>query len=174
MPLFYDIYGFSNKRDSILIESFLDEFAFREKIETWEGSELGIYKNEKYGVAETWVPIRTLTEAIEYGIKNKNHGFSFYIGPDGLKDDIKSLMLKFTYDASFVYGLSIEENTDSGRDNYKRAIELEIILKKLLPIEMTSIQVECAPADDREEFKEGVELWKEMNEEKRKTLYNIS
>lgn len=174
MPPFYDIYGFSRKRDSELIEKFLDKFAFRKSIETWEGCELEIFENEKYSVKEKKVSVNTLTEVIAYGINNPNHGFSFYLGSDGLKEDIKSLILKFTYDSSIIYGLSIEENKEYGNGNYKRALELETILKDFLPLEKTSIQVEYAPADDWNEFNEGIEFWKEMNEEERKTLYNTN
>jgi len=172
MPPFYDIYGFSRKRDPKLIEKFLDKFAFRKSIESWEGCEFEIFENEKYNVKEKKVPVNTHTEVIDYGVNNLNHGFSFYLGTDGLKDDIKSLILKLTYDSSIIYGISIEEKTEFGKDNYKRALELETILKELLSLDKTSIQFEYAPADDLEEFNEGIEMWAGMNIEKRKTLYN--
>lgn len=173
MPPYYDIYGLSKQRDKKTIETFLNYFANRNKIEDREGQEIAVYKNEKYKIEETWTSIRTLTEVIDFGLKNQNFGFAFYIG-DNLKKGINHIILKFTFDGKIIFGISVEENrlTDGGKliDNYNKALEIEKTIAELTNSLKTSIQFEYAPSDDEEEFDSDIEMWRNMNEEKRKQI----
>ncbi len=170
MPLCYDIYGLSRQRDKVTVEKFLNYFADRNKIEDVEGQEIAVYKNEKYNTEETWIPVRTLTEVIDFGLENSNLGFTFYIGKN-LEKGISDIILKFTFDGKIIFGISVEENRigDDGKliDNYDKALEIEIKIAKLTNSTKTSIQFEYAPSDDEEEFDSDIEIWKDMKEEKR-------
>lgn len=171
MPPYYDVYGLSRQRDKKTVETFLNYFTNRDKIEDRDGQEVTVYKNEKYRTEETWTSIRTLTEVIEFGLKNPNFGFAFYIG-DNLKKGINHIILKFTFDGKIIFGISVEENrlTDGGKliDNYDKALEIEKTIAELTNSSKTSIQFEYAPSDDEEEFDRDIEMWRNMNEEKRK------
>lgn len=171
MPQCYDIYGLSLQRDKETIETFLSHFTNREKIEDREAQEIAVYRNEKYDIEETWTSISSLTEVIDFGLKNKSFGFAFYIG-DNLNEGINHLILKFTFDGKMIFGISIEENRLSGDgkliDNYDKALEIEKTIRDLTNSTKTSIQFEYAPSDDEEEFDIEIELWRNMNEEKRK------
>lgn len=173
MPPYYDIYGLSKQRDKKTVETFLNYFANRNKIEDREGQEIAFYKNEKYKTEETWTSIRTLTEVIDFGLKNQNLGFAFYIG-DNLKKGINHIILKFTFDGKIIFGISVEENrlTDGGKliDNYDKALEIEKTIAELTNSSKTSIQFEYAPSDDEEEFDSDIEMWRNMNEEKQKQI----
>ncbi len=162
MPPFYDIYGLSHKRDKQTIEKFLDFYCFREKVEHREGQEIRIYKNERYGLYDIDIPVKTLSEVIEYGVNNSNHGFAFYIS-DNLKENVKDLVLKFTYDGKIIFGVSIEENllTKDGKlvDNYNKAQIIEMSIAALTNSIKTSIQLEYPPSDDEEEFDNDIKLW---------------
>ncbi|MEA5257880.1 hypothetical protein VB264_08785 [Arcicella aquatica] len=170
MPPYYDIYGLSKQRDKVTVEKFLDYFSYRDKIENREEQEIFVYKNEQYDVEETWTSIRTLTEVIDYGLIHRNYGFAFYIG-DYLKKEVSHIILKFTFDEKIIFGISIEEKllkNGSLIDNYDKAFEVEKLIIELTNATKTSIQVEYAPSDDEDEFDDDIELWKNMNEEKRK------
>ncbi|WP_421798240.1 hypothetical protein [Haliscomenobacter sp.] len=173
MPPYYDIYGLSKQRDKKTVETFLNYFANRNKIEDRAGQEIAVYKNEKYKIEETWTSIRTLTEVIDFGLKNQNFGFAFYIG-DNLKKGIHHIILKFTFDGKIIFGISVEENrlTDGGKliDNYDKTLEIEKTIAELTNSSKTSIQFEYAPSDDEEEFDSDIEMWRKMNEEKRKQI----
>ena len=171
MPPYYDIYGLSKQRDKKTVETFLGHFAKRDKIEDRVGQEIAVYKNEKYGTEETWTAISTLTEVLDFGLRNKNFGFAFYIG-DNLKEGINHIILKFTFDGKIIFGISVEEKKidDNGNliDNYDKALEVEKKIAELTNSTKTSIQFEYAPSDDEDEFDSDIELWRNMNEEKRK------
>jgi hypothetical protein len=173
MPPFYDIYGLSRQRDKKTIEKFLNYFSEREKIENRAGQEIAVFKNEKYKIAETWTTINTLTEVIDFGLENKNFGFAFYIG-DNLKQGVNHIILKFTYDAKIIFGISVEEKriAENGEiiDNYDKALEIEKSISELTNAVKTSIQFEYAPSADEEEFDSDIEIWRSMNEEKRKQI----
>lgn len=108
MPPFYDIYGFSKQRDKNTVEKFLSYFAHREKIENRTGQEIIVYKNDKYGIEETWIPVNSLTDVIEFALENVNFGFAFYIS-DNLREGINDVILKFTFDGKVIYGISVKE-----------------------------------------------------------------
>ena len=170
MPAYYDIYGLSNQRDKETIEKFLIHFSNREKIENVEEQEIAVYKNEKYKVDETWIPVNSLTQVIDFGLAKDNHGFAFYIG-DHLKNGISHIILKFTFDGKIIFGISIAENqlSESGKliDNYDKAVEVEKSISVLTNATRTSIQFENPPSDDEEEFDREIGIWKKMKEDKR-------
>ena len=164
MPPFYDIYGFSKHRDKQTIEKFLTYFCRRDKIENVEGQEIAIYQNDKYKVEEQFIPVSSLTEVIEFGLKYSNYGFAFYIGKrEHYENDINGVILKFTFDGKIIFGISVEEHrlSDQGAliDNYDKAIEIEKRIVELTNSAKTSIQFENAPSDDEEEFDSDIELW---------------
>lgn len=171
MPPYYDIYGLSRQRDKRTVEKFLNYFSIREKIENREGQEIVVYKNEKYKIGETLITISTLTEVIDFGLENKNFVFAFYIG-DNLKKGINHIILKFTFDGKIIFGISVEEKKIEYNgnliDNYDKAIEVEKAIAELTNATKTSIQFEYAPSDDEEEFDSDIEIWRNMNDEKRK------
>jgi hypothetical protein len=171
MPPFYDIYGLSKNRDKKTIEKFLNHYSHREKIENREGQEIAVYKNEKYKTDAIGTPISTLTEVIDWGVKNQNLGFAFYIG-DNLREGINHIILKFTFDGKIIFGISVEENrlVENSKliDNYDKALEIEKKIAELTNSTKTSIQFEYAPSDDEEEFDSDIEMWRNMNEEKQK------
>ncbi len=176
MSPFYDIYGLSKQRDRETIDVFLDFYCHRELIEDFKGQrvEIAIYKNDKYGVDERFVPVDYLHEVIAYGLSHQSIGFAFYVGvKSNYKKDIDDLILKFTFDGKMIFGVSIEENriTHDGKliDNYDSALEIEKTIARLTNATKTSIQFEYAPSDDEEEFDQDIEVWRNMNEEKRKT-----
>ena len=162
---FYDIYGFSKNRNKETIDKFIAHYANRKEVENCGNCELVIQKYKKYISNELLIPVKTLSEVIDYGIKNKNHGYAFYLPLTGLKEDIKSVILKFTYDSSIIFGLSIEAESDSEEDNYLRAFELETEMRELFFTVETSIQFEYPPSEDEEDFKESKKAWEEMNKE---------
>jgi hypothetical protein len=175
MPPFYDIYGISKSRDKETIELFLNFYCQRELIENFEGKgvEVAIYSNEKYGVKETYIPVNTLSEVIDYGLSRPNLGFAFYIGTkSNYKKDIDGVILKFTFDDKIIFGISIEENslTDEGQliDNYDKALEIQKEIQELTNSTKTCIQFEYAPADDEEEFDSDIKHWQIIKESKQK------
>ena len=97
-----DIYGLSDKRDKEIIEMFLSEFAYRDQIEARAGDIVTIFSNEKYNVNKEDIPIETTTDLINLGVKSRGKGFCAYFHR-GLKPDITSLLLKFTYDDKIIY-----------------------------------------------------------------------
>ncbi|MBO9703185.1 MAG: hypothetical protein J7604_23425 [Sporocytophaga sp.] len=173
MPPFYDIYGLSKERNKKTIETFLNHFSYRDKIEDRTGQEILVDENKKYNIKESCTPISTLSEVINYGINTPNHGFAFYIS-DNLKEGVNNLILKFTYDGKIIFGVSIEENdiVKNGKlaDNYNKALKIERLIEELTNSYKTSIQFEYAPSDDEEEFDLDIDLWKQMNEDKKRTL----
>jgi hypothetical protein len=171
MPLHYDIYCLSENRNKKTIEEFLDYFSFRNKIENRDNQEISIIGNKEYNIKESWIPIRTISEVIDYGIENSNIGFAFYIG-DNLKKGISHIILKFTFDKKMIFGICVQEerlvDNQQITDNYKFALEVENTISKLTDSKKTSIQFENPPADDEVEFDESMEVWRKMNEEKSK------
>lgn len=166
MPPYYDIYGLSKQRDKQTIEKFLNHFSSRDRIENRDGQEIIVYKNEKYNIEETSTAIKTLSDVIDFGLRNRDLGFAFYIG-DNLKKDINHIILKFTFDGKIIFGISIEEKIilDNGelQDNYDKASAIEETILKLTNSIKTSIQFEYAPSDDEEEFDRDIELSVKMN-----------
>lgn len=173
MPNYYDVYVLSESRDKRTVEKFLNQFCFRDKIENIEEQEIAVRKNEKYDVEETWIKIKTISEVINFGLKESNHGFVFYIS-DNFKEDISHIILKFTFDGKIIFGVSVEESRidENGRlvDNYGRALNIERLISELTDARKTSIQFENAPSDDEEEFDKEIEVWKSMNESKKTGL----
>lgn len=161
MPQYYDIYALSEKRDKETIEVFLNHFCFRDEIENRKGEDIGIYANEKYNISELIIDINTLSEVIEYGIANPNHGFAFYIG-DHLKENISHVILKFTYDGKIIFGLSINSKDDTSNDTYSTAERIVNEIASLINSVKTSIQFENPPADDEDEFDENMLLWNKV------------
>lgn len=155
MPPCYDIYVLSSQRNAATIERFLNRFSHRERIENREGQQIAVYKNEKYGIRESLIPIETLTEVIEFGIAHPHLGFSFYIS-DHLKGEISYIILKFTFDEKIIFGISIEKNriTDRGTaaDNFDSATALAQEMKELTGASHSLILTEYAPPDDEDEF----------------------
>ena len=175
MPPFYDIYGLSKQRDKKTIKTFLNFYCHQKLNENYvgQGVEIAVYENDKYKIEENYIPVDNLSEVIDYGLNHPNIGFAFYIGEKAnYKKDIESIILKFTFDGKIIFGISVEESriTDNGKliDNYDKAVEVEKAITVLTNSEKTSIQFEYAPADDEEEFDSGIEMWRNMNEEKRK------
>lgn len=180
MPPFYDIYGLSKQRDKKTIETFLDFYCHQNLIENYvgQGIEIAIYKNEKYKIEENYIPVDNLSEVINYGLNHPNIGFAFYIGEkSNYKKDIDGIILKFTFDGKIIFGISVEENRIAGNgmliDNYDKALEIEKSIAVLTNSTKTSIQFEYAPSDDEEEFDSDIEMWRNMNEEKRKQIKHI-
>ncbi|OIN57035.1 hypothetical protein [Arsenicibacter rosenii] len=173
MPPYYDIYGLSRHRNKKTIEKFLSYFSIRGDIENREEEEITVHKNEKYNIKETWTSINSLTEVIDFGLENKTLGFAFYIS-NHLKEGVNNIILKFTFDGKIIFGISVEEKriSDNGKliDNYDKALEIEKTIAELTNSTKTSIQFEYAPSDDEEEFDSDIEMWRTMNEEKRKII----
>ncbi|MEI6409930.1 MAG: hypothetical protein WCR52_11135 [Bacteroidota bacterium] len=94
-----------------------------------------------------------MTEVIDYGITHPNHGFAFYIS-DHLKGKITGIILKFTYDGKFIFGLSVEEKNTQLQDNYELAQKIAKEMAELTVSYKTAIQLEYAPPDDEDEFDE--------------------
>ncbi len=167
MAPFYDIYGFSRLRNKQTIEKFLAHFCIREMAEDREGQEIWSPANARHGLEEIEIPVQTLTEVIDYGVNHPKQGFAFYIS-EGLKN-VKSIILKFTFDGNMIFGISIEEKMVSkdGKllNNYLEATQIAKQIATLTESIKTSIQFEYPPSDDEAEFNSDMELWKGMNEE---------
>lgn len=176
MPPYYDIYGLSVQRNKETIEKFLNHFAYREEIEACEGQEIAVYKNEKYNTKEICRPINTLTEVINFGTENPNLGFAFYIS-GSLKEDVKSIILKFTFDSKIIFGISVEEKRLIGNrkltNNYERVLEIEKSIAEITNSKKTSIEFEYPPSDDEEEFDSDIEMWRNMNIEMSKKICEL-
>ncbi len=165
MPPFYNIYALSKQRNQIDIEKFLNYFSYRNEIENRSGQEIIALENAN-DKNEIRLPINVLREVLEFGVKNSDYCFVFYIN-DNLKEDIKEVILKFTSDRQIIFGVSIESKKiiEDGSlvDNYDRACELEKLLSDIAATSKTSIQIEYAPADNEEEFDEDIHYWKAVN-----------
>lgn len=161
---YFDIYVLSDERNTEAIEKFLMRYCDRAANEMRDGGqEIAIYKSDKYGIAEQFIPIDTLTAVIRHGTQNLHHGFCFYISRH-LKG-VKDVMLKFTYDGKMVFGVSIDTGLHDDYGNYPYAKQLAGELKKITKGYKENITVEYAPADDEEEFDADVAMWQAMNDE---------
>lgn len=149
-----DIYGLSDKRDKETIEIFLSEFAYRDKIEDRAGDIVTIFSNKKYNVNKEDISIETTTDLIDVGVKNSDKGFCAYF-QSGLKPDITSLLLKFTYDNKIIYGVSVDESNKTGAMNVSEKLIKDFHVKDV------SIEFENPPADDEAEFYKNKEEWKD-------------
>lgn len=164
MPPLYDIYGLSHNRDVETIEKFLDHYCVRDKEEKRTEEEIQVWGNSRYGIEEILIPIATLSEVINYGVNNPDHGFVFYIS-NHLKGDIKSIILKFTYDKKIIFGVSIEEKIYiSGNliENKENAIKVLNQIVHLTSSYKSSIQFEYPPSDDEDEFDESIKMWSNL------------
>ncbi|MNJ91919.1 hypothetical protein D3C87_95740 [compost metagenome] len=167
MPPYYDIYGLSAKRDKETIERFLEHFTHRDLIEDREGQEIFVMSNEKYGQEDFSIPVKTLSEVIQFGIDYPDVGFCFYIGTrSNLKSGIGDVLLKFTFDAKVIFGVAIEDNTlledGSQASNFPNAVKIKEQIEALTEAYKSSIQFEYAPADSEEEFDADIEIWKNL------------
>jgi hypothetical protein len=169
MPPCYDIYVCSNKRDKKTIERFLNHFANRKLIEDQSNCEIFIAGSDKYNIDESSVKVNSLTQILDFGIAKKEIGFAYYIS-NNLDERINHIILKFTFDAKIIFGISIETKriapTGNLLDNYKQALTIEQEMCELSNSIKSSIQVEYAPSDDEKEFEEDKKLWNEMNVQK--------
>ena len=150
----FDIYGLSDKRDKEIIELFLSAFAYRDQIEARAGDIVTIFSNEKYNVNKEDISIETTTDLINFGVRNRNKGFCAYFHR-GLKPDITSLLLKFTYDDKIIYGVSVDESNKTGAMNVREKLIKDFHVKDV------SIEFENPPADDEAEFYKNKEEWKD-------------
>ena len=166
MSLCYDIYAISNHRTTKTIEQFLTHFGDRAEMEDKSGHEIMVDAQPAYAVDERVIPIQTLTQVIDYGVAHPQQGFSFYISKH-LKTKLRYLILKFTYDQKMIVGISVELTDAQQNDNYPLACILEEELVALTNAYASSIQVECAPADDEEEFYENKKIWEKLNVDKK-------
>jgi hypothetical protein len=149
-----DIYGLSDKKDNKVIELFLSEFTYRDQIEARAGDIVTIFSNEKYNVYKEDIAIETTTDLINLGVRNRNKGFCAYFHR-GLKPDITSLLLKFTYDDKIIYGVSVDESNESRARDVRDKLITDFCVKDV------SIEFENPPADDEAEFYENKEAWKD-------------
>lgn len=167
MPPFYDIYGLSKKRDKETIERFLEHFTHRDLIEDREGQEIFGMPNKKYGQEDFSIPVKTLSEVIQFGIDNPNVCFCFYMGTrTNLKSGIGDVLLKFTFDAKVIFGVAIEDTIlledGSLASNFPYALKVKEQIEALTGAHKSSIQFEYAPSNDEEEFDADMEVWKNL------------
>lgn len=163
MGAFYDIYGLSLRRDETTVERFLKHFCYRESIEPISEKWIQVQSSEKYQVSEVELPLNSIAEMLEYAICNPTHCFVFY-NQVALKAEIKCIILKFTWDEKIVFGISIEEWTASGTDNYLQARIIEAEIKLITESYKSYISVEYPPASDEEEFNEDVVMWRNIGD----------
>ncbi|MDH6309600.1 hypothetical protein M2451_001966 [Dysgonomonas sp. PFB1-18] len=156
MPPFYDIYGLSKKRDRETIEKFLDYFCYRDEIENL-GKDEGIFilESEDYNIQEDFIPVKTLSEVIDFGINNPNQAFAFYLSQP-LKN-VESVILCFTYDNQIVLGVSVEVNrieNDRFIDNSAICDQLAATIVKLTSAHKTIMGLELPPPRSESELDE--------------------
>ncbi|MDO7877108.1 hypothetical protein Q5H93_20350 [Hymenobacter sp. ASUV-10] len=153
--MFYDIYGLSLERNSATVERFLARFCWRAGLEPLTDTFLQVWPREKYPtVPMVELDIHSIAELTDYAERNPTHGFNFYTQV-ALRSDIKTVIIKFTYDAKVVFGISI---TDWG-DNYSQAHAIEKEIREITQAYKSYISLEYPPADDEEEFDEDMIVW---------------
>ena len=164
----FDIYGFSRAREQNTIEDFLNYYIHRDKSERYHGLEITVWENEKYGIDE-WFNIGgeniSLSEVIEYGVKNKKHGFTNYIYAPYCKSIVERVILHFTYDGALIFGVSIDAGEVYDINKYNNALKVAHELIGRFGIIKTSIQWLTGPAKDEEEFDSDIKYWTERHKE---------
>ncbi|UOQ75117.1 hypothetical protein [Hymenobacter cellulosilyticus] len=156
--MFYDIYGLSMGRDQSTVERFLRHFCYRDPIaEPLQDQWVQVWPSEKYHIPELIeLPMTSIADMIAYAVRHPNHGFVFY-NQFALRTNVKSAIVKFTYDGKVVFGISIS-------DAYQvLAIEAEI--KHVTQAYKSYIAVEYPPACDEEEFDADVLMWQDSRED---------
>ena len=108
MSAFFDIYCLSNGRNEATVERFLQYFCYREHLEPLPEMWIQVSPSEKYCVPKVELPLNSIAEMIDYAVRNPTHCFSFY-SKNALRNDLKTVIIKFTYDGKVVFGISIEE-----------------------------------------------------------------
>lgn len=151
----FDIYGLSDKKDKELINKFLSEFAHRDQIEDRSGDIVAIFSDQNDDANQENIAVETTTDLIELGVKTFNKGFVAYFHK-GLKPDITSLLLKFTYDNKIIYGVSVDQNNKTEARNVRDKLIRDFHVKDV------SIECEFPPADDESEFYRNKEYWKDI------------
>lgn len=147
MPPFYDIYGLSQKRDKETIEVFLNYFCYREKEENRSSGEGIFLENEEF------IPVNTLSQVIDYGIKNPNWVFAFYLNK--YFKNVESVILCFTNDNQIVFGVSVEVNRiENGQliDNADKCDQLAEAIAVLTSAHKTIMGVELPPPRSKRTF----------------------
>lgn len=155
MPPFYDIYGLSQKRDKETIEVFLNYFCYREKEENRSSGEGIFLENEELGIDEEFIPVNTLSQVIDYGIKNPNWVFAFYLNK--YFKNVESVILCFTNDNQIVFGVSVEVNRiENGQliDNADKCDQLAEAIAVLTSAHKTIMGVELPPPRSENEINE--------------------
>jgi len=164
----FNIYGFSRAREQNTIEDFLNYYIHRDKSERYHGLEITVWENEKYGIDE-WFNIGgenvSLSEVIEYGVKNKKHGFTNYIYAPYCKSIVERVILHFTYDGALILGISTDAGEIHDINKYNSALKLERELIDRFGMIKTSIQRLTPPGKDEEEFDSDIKYWIERHKE---------
>ncbi len=155
MPPFYDVYGLSKKRDKETIEVFFDYFCYREKEENRDAGEGIFLENEELGTNEEFIPVKTLSEVINHGVKNPSHTYAFYLNK--YFKNVESVILCFTHDNQMVFGVSVELNRMENRqltDNADICDQLSETIVQLTSAHKTIMGVELPPPRSEGELDE--------------------
>jgi hypothetical protein len=162
--MFYDVYGLSRKRDAATIERFLHHFCYRDQLEPLVDQWLQVWVKGTGFLDEVERPLTTVDELVTYAVQHPTHCFVWY-QQFALRGDIKSVILKFTYDEQIVFGISLAEGQADGTDNFAWALQVEAAIRQLTEAHKHYIAVEYPPADDEQEFDVDVAMWRQIRDD---------
>jgi len=119
MPAYLDICGLTNERNKQLIEKFLREYIYREKIEDRGDEDLMILKLEYHQNPSgknddnnfDWEPAKTLTNTIKRGLDYPRR--CFYVCYPSDHEIVNFAWLQFTTDDKLILGLSVSIEKES-------------------------------------------------------------
>ena len=191
----YDIYGLCDQRELTTIETFLNHFANRQKIESRKKDLIflipDISISEKHKLFESrysfdferrrrrasaldyisrpepeTVRAVTISQAIELGVTRIDQSFSIYIR-NHIRKDLKCLLAHFTVDKKVILGLAVNEKDEFGEDNLPYAQKIKQELESVVPIKFSTIWFEQHPSDSEAEFMEADKYFGDLNEGKK-------
>lgn len=162
--MLYDIYCLSRGRDAATIERFLQHFCYRDQLEPLVNQWLQVWVKEQGFLAEVERPLLTIADLVDYATQHPTHCFVFY-QQLALRAGVQSVILKFTYDAQVVMGVSLAEKQADGTDNFARALQIEADIRRLTGAPKSYIAVEYPPAADEHEFEKDIAMWQPLRDQ---------
>jgi hypothetical protein len=142
-----NVYGISKYRDEATIQHFLNEYVDRVASEDRSDEELMLLPldnpMESSRVEDfEWEPAQTLTYILKRGLQVPRRAFTVYLLSS--KKDIDQVILSFTSDNQVIFGLSINDEEMSSK-NEERSRKLLQTLIKHFKCHAGIVAVECPP-----------------------------
>lgn len=113
MPPYLDVYSWSPRRDRIMVDAFLAEYADVEASSDRTGEELMVLPLGFDGDDDDlprddweWIAIASLEQALDIGFGQPHRAFTLYLRP---VPDWSGSLLAFTQSGDIVFGLSLDD-----------------------------------------------------------------